>query len=158
DHGTPGQSTRSLVRTSRSHHMSLCSNAAAEFLCETGLSDPRFAGHQHELCPALPRGVPCPVELVQLEVAAHERRCGDTCLVPAPPFAVSFVVVECTSPKPLVNGPDRLAGCLRKRALEHLREPVVSAQRRGFVAKREMCFHLNSNGCFLGRLQVDDAL
>ena len=42
DDGTPRQSARSLVRTSRCHHVSLCSNAAAEFQCETGLSDPRF--------------------------------------------------------------------------------------------------------------------
>ncbi len=67
-------------------------------------------------------------------------------------------VVECASPKPLVQGPDRLAGCHRKLALAHLREPVVGAQRRGSVAKREMCFHLNSNGRIVGRLQVDDAL
>ena len=35
---------------------------------------------------------------------------------------------------------------------------MVGAQRRGSVAKREMCFHLDSNGRFVGRLQVDDAL
>jgi hypothetical protein len=35
---------------------------------------------------------------------------------------------------------------------------VVGAQRRGSIAKREMCFHLNSNGRLVGRLQVDDAL
>src|SRR5262245_47850526 len=38
DDGTPRQSTRSLVRTSRYHHVSVCSNTAAEFKCETGLS------------------------------------------------------------------------------------------------------------------------
>ena len=84
DHRAPRQSARSLVRTSRSHHVSLCSNAPAELQCETGLSDPRFAGHQHEMCPTLPRGVPCLVELVQLEVAAHERRFGDGCQRPRP--------------------------------------------------------------------------
>ena len=77
DDGTPRQSARSLVRTSRCHHVSLCSNAAAEFQCETGLSDPRFPGHQQEMCPTLPRGVPCLVELVPFEVAADERRFGD---------------------------------------------------------------------------------
>ena len=54
--------------------------------------------------------------------------------------------------------PIALAGCDRKLALEYLREPVVGAQRRGSVAKREMCLHLNSNGRFVGRLEVDDAL
>lgn len=41
---------------------------------------------------------------------------------------------------------------------QHLRVPVVGAQRRSSIAKREMCFHLNSNGRFIGRLKVDDAL
>ena len=154
DHRTPGQSARSLVRTSRSHHVSLCSNAAAEFVCETGLSDPRFAGHQHEMRPTLSRGVPCLLQQVHLEVAAHERRCGDGCQL----LALYFVVVEWASPQPLVHGADRLTGCHRKLALEHLREPVVGAQRPGSVTKREMGFHLNSNGHFVGRLQVDEAL
>ena len=35
---------------------------------------------------------------------------------------------------------------------------MVGAQRRGSTPKREMCLHLNSNGRFVGRLQVDDAL
>ena len=158
NHRTPGQPARSLVRTCRSHHVSLCSNAAAEFLCETRLSDPRFACHQHEMCPTFPRGVPCLVQLVQLHVAAHERRFGDGHQVLALPFALYLVVVECASPELLVDGPDRLAGCDRKLALEYLREPVVGAQRRGSVAKLEMCLHLNSNGRFVGRLEVDDAL
>src|SRR5262245_24750158 len=70
DDGTPRQSARSLVRASRCHHVSLRSNAAAEFLCETRLSDPRFPGHQHEMRPTLPRGVPCLLELVPFEAAA----------------------------------------------------------------------------------------
>src|SRR5262245_39408834 len=77
DDGTPRQSTRSLVCTSRCHHVSVCSNTTAEFQCETGLSDPRFPGHQEEMCPTLPRGVPCLDELVPFEVAADERRFGD---------------------------------------------------------------------------------
>src|SRR5262245_25523972 len=76
DDGTPRQSARSLVRASRCHHVSLCSKAAAEFQCETGLSDSRFPGHQHEMRPALPRGVPCLLELVPFEVTADERRFG----------------------------------------------------------------------------------
>jgi hypothetical protein len=48
--------------------------------------------------------------------------------------------------------------CRREIALEHLRVPMVGAQRRGSIAKREMCFHLNPNGRFVGRLQFDDAL
>jgi len=43
-------------------------------------------------------------------------------------------------------------------ALQQLRVPVVAAQRRGSIAQREMCFHLNSNGRFVGRLQINDAL
>jgi hypothetical protein len=130
------------------------SNAAAEFQCETGLSDACFPGHQQEMCPALPRGVPCLVELVPFEVAADERRFGDGCQV----LVLRFVAVECASPELLVHGPDRLARCRREVALKHLRAPVVGAQRRGSIAKREMCFHLNSNGCFIGRLKVADAL
>ena len=104
--------------------------------------------------PTLPRGIPCLVELVQLEVAAHERRLGDGRQV----LALHFVAVECASPELVVHGPDRLARCHREVALKHLRAPVVGAQRRGSIAKREMCFHLNSNGRFVGRFQIDDAL
>ena len=42
--------------------------------------------------------------------------------------------------------------------MEHLGVPVVGAQRRASVAEREMCFHLDSNGSFVGRLEVDDGL
>src|SRR5262245_3019919 len=77
DDGTPRQSTRSLVRTSRCHHVPVRSNTTAEFQCETGLADPRFPGHQEEVCPHLPRGVPYLDELVPFEVAADERRFGD---------------------------------------------------------------------------------
>ena len=77
DDGTPRQSTRSLVCTSRCHHVSVCSNTTAEFQCETGLSDPRFPGHQEEMCSTLPRGVPCLDELVPFKVATDERRFGD---------------------------------------------------------------------------------
>src|SRR5262249_50727460 len=77
DDRTPRQSTRSLVRTSRCYRVSVCSNPTAEFQCETGLSDTRFPGHQEDMCPILPRGVPCLDELVPFEVAADERRFGD---------------------------------------------------------------------------------
>jgi len=77
DDGTPRQSTRSLVRTSRCHHVSVCSNTTAEFQCETGFSDPRFPGHQEEMCSTLPRGVPCLDELVPFKVATDERGFGD---------------------------------------------------------------------------------
>jgi hypothetical protein len=69
-----------------------------------------------------------------------------------------FVAVRCASPELLVHGPDRLTRCHREVTLKHLRVPVVAAQRRSSIAKREMCLHLNSNGRFVGRLQVDDAL
>ena len=77
DDRSPRRSARGLVRTSRCHQMSVCSNAAAKFQCETGFSDSRFAGHQEEMCLALPRGVPCLDKSVPFEVAAHERGFGD---------------------------------------------------------------------------------
>ena len=52
----------------------------------------------HGMSPALARNVPCIVELVPIEGAAHERRFTDGSQVLAP----HFVVVEC--PKPLVKG------------------------------------------------------
>ena len=67
DDRAPRQSARRLVRPSRSHHVSLGSNAPSQLQGEAGLPDPRFAGHQHEMGPPLPRRVPCLVELVQLE-------------------------------------------------------------------------------------------
>src|SRR5262245_51302470 len=152
DDGTPRQSARSLVRASRRHHVSLFSKAAAEFQCETGLSDSRFPGHQHEKRPPLPRGVPCLLELVPFEVTADESRFGERRQV----LALGFVAVE--RQKLLVHSPNRLARRRLEVALKRLCVPVVGAQRRGSVAKREMRFHLNSNGRFVGRLQVDDAL
>ena len=104
--------------------------------------------------PPLPRRVPCLVELVQLEVAAHERHFGDGCHV----LALQFLAVGCVGPELSVHRPDGLARFQREVALEHLRVPVVGAQRRASVAEREMRFHLDSNGRFVGRLQVDDAL
>jgi hypothetical protein len=154
DDWAPRQSARSLVRTSPSHHVSLCSNAAAELQGETGLPDPRLAGHQHKMCPTFPRRVPCLVEQVQLEVAAHERPFGDGCHV----LALKFVALGCAGPEVSVHRPDGLARFHRQIAFEHLCVPVVGAQRRGSVAEREMRFHLDSNGRFVGRLQVDDAL
>ena len=154
DDGAPRQSARRLVRPSRSHHVSLGSNAPSQLQGEAGLPDPRFAGEQHEMCPPLPRGVPCLVELVQFEVAAHERHFGDGCHV----LALQFLAVGCAGPELSVHRPDGLARFHREVALEHLRVPVVGAQRRASVAEREMCFHLDSNGRFVGRLQVDDAL
>ena len=62
------------------------------------------------------------------------------------------------APELLVHGPDRLTRCHPEVVLKHLRVPVVGAQRGGSIAKCEMCFHLNSNGRFVGRLQVEDAL
>ena len=124
DDRTPRRSARSLVGTSRCHHVSLCSNPAAEFQCETGLADPRFAGDQHEVCPIRLRGVPCLVELVPFEVTAHEGRFGDRC--PVPPL--DFVAVEGASAELLVQGPDLLARCHREVALKHLRIPVVGAR------------------------------
>ena len=77
DDWAPRQSACRLVRTSRSHHVPLGSNAPSQLQGETGLPDSRFAGHQHEMCPPLPRRVPCLVEPVQNEVTAHERHVGD---------------------------------------------------------------------------------
>src|ERR1700752_853165 len=134
--------------------MALCSNATGEFQCETGLSDPRLPGHQQEMGPTLPRGIPCLVELAPFEVAADERGSGDGFQV----LGLHFVAVECANPKLLVHGPDRLARCHREVALKQLRVPVVGGKRRGSIPKREMCVHLNSNGRFVGWLQVDDAL
>ncbi len=94
------------------------------------------------------------MELVQFEVAAHERRFGDGCHV----LALQFLAVGCVGPDLSVDRPDGLVGFQREVTLEHLRVPVVGAQRRASVAEREMCFHLDSNGRFVGRLQVDDAL
>jgi hypothetical protein len=49
----------------------------AEFQSETGFSDPRFAGHQEEMCPTLPRRVPRLDELVPFKVATDERGFGN---------------------------------------------------------------------------------
>ncbi len=106
------------------------------------------------MCPTLPRGIPGLVELVQLQVVAHERRLGDGCQI----LAVHFVAADCAGPELLVHGPHRLTRCHPEVALKHLRVPVVGAQRGSSIAKCEMCFHLYSNGRFVGRLQVDDAL
>ena len=84
--------------------------------------------------PPLPRRVPCPAELVQLEVAAHERRVGDGCHV----LALGFPPVGRASPELSVHRPDGLARFHREVALEHLGVPVVGAQRRSSVAEREM--------------------
>ena len=154
DDWAPRQSARRLVRTSRSHHVALGSNAPSQLQGETGLPDPRFAGQQHEMGPPLPRRVPCLVELVQLEVAAHERRFGDGCHL----LALGFPAVGCAGPELSVHRPEGLARFHREVALEHLGVPVVGAQRRSSVAEREMRFHLDTNGRFVGRLQVDDAL
>jgi hypothetical protein len=73
-------------------------------------------------------------------------------------LAPQFLTVECAGPELSVDRCDGVVRLQREVALEHLGVPVVGAQRRASVAQREMCFHLNSNGRFVGRLQVDDAL
>jgi hypothetical protein len=106
------------------------------------------------MCPTLPRSTPGLVELVQLQVAAHERRFGYGCQ----DLAAHLFAVCCAGPELSVHGLDRLPRCHPEVAIQHLRKPVVGAQRRGSIAKCEMCFHLDSNGRFVSRLQVDDAL
>jgi len=54
DDRAPRQSARRLVRPSRSHHVSLGSNAPSQLKGEAGLPDPRFAGEQHEVGPSPP--------------------------------------------------------------------------------------------------------
>jgi hypothetical protein len=73
-------------------------------------------------------------------------------------LTVHLVAVDGAGPELLVHGPDRLARCHREVAFDHFGVAMVGAQRRGSITKGEMCFHLHSDGRFIGRLQVDDAL
>ena len=83
---------------------------------------------------------------------------GDSATVPGPRPALCAVPLlgRACEPGAVGRRPRSPRRSDRKLALEHLREPVHA---RSAAARflREMCFHLNSNGRFVGRLQVDDA-
>ena len=134
--------------------MSLGSNAPAQLQSEAGLPDPRFSREQHEVGPPLPRGEPRPIEFVQFAVATHERRFRDGCAIPA----LRFLAVGFAGAQLPVHLRDYLTGFHLEIALQHFCVPVVAAQRRASVAAREVCFHQDSSGHFVGRLHFDDAL